>query len=197
MKVQVITDSTADIQKGLAEELGIVVVPIYLRFGDKIYRDGIDIQRKEFYAMLETSPVHPATSQPNPEDFTEVYRKYCGLADGIVSIHISSRISGTCNSALMAKITQGSLCPIEVIDSRFNSAGLGLVVEAAARLAMAGAAFGEVVDEAKRAINQEIPGAQRQGKQDNCRSLGVSPRDAPSYLSRRRHYPRRDGADDL
>jgi DegV family protein with EDD domain len=154
MKVQVITDSTADIQQGLAEELGIVVVPIYLRFSDKIYRDGIDIQSKEFYAKLETSPVHPATSQPNPEDFVAVYRKYCGSVDGIVSIHISSRISGTCNSAAMAGKTLEGFCPIEIIDSKFNSAGLGLVVEAVARRAMAGAGFSEVIDEAKKAINQ-------------------------------------------
>ena len=75
MKVQVITDSTSDIPEDLVSELGIRVVPIYLRFGDKTYRDGVDMTKDEFYSMLISSPVHPATSQPNPEDFTSVYRE--------------------------------------------------------------------------------------------------------------------------
>jgi DegV family protein with EDD domain len=154
MKVQVITDSTSDIPHKLADELGIRVVPIYLRFGDKTYRDGVDIKGEEFYSMLASSPVHPATSQPNPEDFTAVYKEYCDNADGIVSIHISSKISGTYNSAKIAQKTLKSRCPIEVIDSKFNSAGLGLVVMGAARLAQAGASFKEVINEAKRAVNQ-------------------------------------------
>lgn len=154
MKVQVITDSTSDLPPGLAESLGIEVVPIYLRFGDKTYRDGIDIRVDEFYAMLESSPVHPATSQPNPEDFVSVYNKYCDSTDGIVSIHISSKISGTFNSATMAQKTLKSRCPIEVIDSKFNSAGLGLVVTAAARLAKIGAGLADVITEANKAISQ-------------------------------------------
>jgi len=154
MKVQVITDSTADMPEGLADKLGIRIVPIYLRFGDKIYRDGVDITKDEFYSMLPSTPVHPATSQPNPEDFINVYKDYCDSADGIVSIHISSRISGTYNSATIAQKTLASRCPIEVIDSKFNSAGLGMVVTAAARIAQTGASFSEVVNEAYTAVNQ-------------------------------------------
>ena len=138
----------------LANEFGIRVVPIYLRFGEKTYRDGVDMTRDEFYSMLTSSPVHPATSQPNPEDFTSIYKEYCDSAEGIVSIHISSKISGTYNSATIAKKTLKSQCPIEVIDSKFNSAGLGLVVTAAARMAQAGAGLSEVVNEANKAINQ-------------------------------------------
>jgi DegV family protein with EDD domain len=154
MKVQVITDSTSDIPQDLADELDIRVVPAYLRFGDKTYRDGVDIKSDEFYSMLESSPVHPATSQPNPEDFRTVYKEYCDTADGIVSIHISSKISGTYNSAMMARKTLESRCPIKVIDSKFNSAGLGLVVMGAARLAKGGASLPGVVKEANRAVNQ-------------------------------------------
>ena len=154
MKVQVITDSTADIPPELARELGIGVVPIYIRFGEKTYRDGVDIGNEEFYSMLASSKVHPATSQPNPEDFASVYKEYCDKTEGIVSIHISSRISGTFNSATIAKNTLGSRCPIEVIDSRFNSAGLHLVVIAAARLTHLGANLAEVVSESNSAIKQ-------------------------------------------
>ena len=154
MNIQVITDSTCDIPESLADELGIRVVPIYLRFGDKTYRDGVDITKDEFYAMLATSPHHPASSQPNPEDFTNVLKEYCVNKDGIVSIHISSKISGTYNSANIAKKTLESECPIEIIDSGLNSGGLGLVVKAAAMTAQAGANMDEVVSEAKTAVQE-------------------------------------------
>jgi DegV family protein with EDD domain len=154
MKVQVITDSTADMPEGTANELGIRIIPIYLRFGEKTYRDGVDITRDDFYMMLTSTPEHPATSQPNPEDFTAVFKEYCSDVEGIVSIHISSRISGTCNSANIAKKTLKSRCPIEVIDSRFNSGGLGLVVMAAARAAKNGAGLAEVLNEANKAVNE-------------------------------------------
>jgi DegV family protein with EDD domain len=153
MSIQVITDSTADLPVGLPEKLGIRVVPIYLRFGEKSYRDGIDITKEEFYPMLETSPHHPASSQPNPEDFTRVFSEY-GNQDGIVSIHISSKISGTYNSATIARKTLKSECPIEIIDSGLNSGGLGLVVKAAATAAQTGASMTEVVKEAKAAVRE-------------------------------------------
>ena len=154
MAVQVITDSTSDIPQQVADEHGIFVVPIYVSFGDKSYRDGLDIQSDTFYEMLASSPDHPSTSQPNPENFTAAYKRYCDDVDGIVSIHISSKISGTYNSANTARKTLGSRCPIEVIDSKFNSAGLGLVVLAAARLAQSGAGLSEVANEAYKAISQ-------------------------------------------
>lgn len=152
MAVQVITDSTADIPPGIGEKLGIRVVPIYLRFGDKFYRDGVDISKDEFYTLLATSPVHPATSQPNPEDFAAVYKEYCNNKDGIVSIHISSRISGTFNSANMAKKTLEHCEQVEIIDSRLNSGGLGMVVTAAAKAALDGASLQEVKNEAQKAV---------------------------------------------
>ena len=154
MTVQVITDSTSDMPEGLPEELGIRIVPIYLRFGSETYRDGVDITKEEFYSKLASSPLHPATSQPNPEDFTSVYKEYCENTEGIVSIHISSRISGTFNSATMAKKTLETQCPIEIIDSKMNSGGLGLVAAAAARRAQSGASLSEVIDEANKAVEE-------------------------------------------
>jgi DegV family protein with EDD domain len=154
MNIQVITDSTSDMPEGTANELGIRVVPIYLRFGEKSYRDGVDITKDEFYTMLATSPHHPASSQPNPEDFAGVFREYCAGKSGIVSIHISSKISGTYNSANIAKKTLKSQCPIEIIDSGLNSGGLGLVVIAAAKAAQAGGTMVEVVTEANKAVKE-------------------------------------------
>jgi DegV family protein with EDD domain len=154
MNIKVITDSTSDIPQNLVDELAIRVVPAYVRFGIKTYRDGVDIRSDEFFRMLPNAPTYPATSQPNPEDFASVYSEYVKDSDAIVSIHISSKISGTYNSATLAKKMMGGAYQIGVIDSKFNSAGLGLVVVAAARMAQSGAGFNEVINEANKAINQ-------------------------------------------
>ena len=154
MKVKVVTDSTSDIPRELAEQLDITVVPIYLQFGDRTYQDGVNIAPGKLYEKLESSAVHPATSQPNPKDFTEVFKRCCESYDGIVSIHISSKISGTLNSAKMAQQSLSLDCPVELVDSTMNSAGLGLITLAAARLAFRGASLTEVVTEAERAVEE-------------------------------------------
>ncbi|MBN1693748.1 MAG: DegV family protein [Dehalococcoidales bacterium] len=154
MGIQVITDSTSDITPEEAKELGIRVVPIYVRFGDRVYRDGFDIDSDEFYKMLDSSPVHPATSQPNPEDFENAYRDYCDNSDGIISVHISSKISGTYNSAKIARKMLQSKCPIEVIDSQFNSCGLALIARGAARLAKAAKDMATAVADIRLYISQ-------------------------------------------
>lgn len=154
MAVKIVTDSTSDISPESAQEMDIRIVPIYVQFGSEVYRDGIDITDDEFYSRLATSPVHPTTSQPGPEDFTRAFNDCLEGSDGVVSIHISSKISGTYNSALLAKKAIDSDKPIEVIDSMFNSAGLWLVVAAAARLAQSGAPMAAVVEEARRAVQQ-------------------------------------------
>lgn len=154
MAVKVITDSTADLSPELAQEWDIGVVPIYVRFGDEVYRDGVDLDSDEFFKKLTSIAPHPSTSQPAPADFSGIYSKYMGNTDGIISIHISSKISGTCNSALLAKAMFESSCPIEVVDSTFNSGGLALVILAAARLAQAGKSLPEVLEGTKQAIRQ-------------------------------------------
>lgn len=154
MAVKVITDSTADLSPEIARKMGIGVVPIYVRFGNDVYRDGVDLGSDEFFEKLSTGTSHPATSQPTPADFSGIYSKYAKNSDGIISIHISSKISGTCNSALLAKAMFESRCSIEVVDSMFNSGGLALVVLAAARLARARKGLPEVLEGAKQAIRQ-------------------------------------------
>jgi DegV family protein with EDD domain len=154
MAVKVITDSAADLSPEIIKRFNIGVVPLYVRFGDDVYRDGVDLDSDEFFEKLTTSPVHPATSQPTPADFSGIYSKHVGNSDGIISIHISSRISGTCNSALVAKAMFESSCPIEVVDSTFSSGGLALVALAAARLARRGKSLPEVLKETRLAIRQ-------------------------------------------
>lgn len=152
MTVKIVTDSSADLSPELVREWGITVVPLYVRFGDKVYRDGIDITEDEFYQRLQTDPVHPNTTQPTPQDFTEVYKRLADEADGIISIHISSVLSGTCNSAVQAKETLDTVCPIEVIDSRSLTRALGSLAVLAARLAKEGKSREEILAEVNRAI---------------------------------------------
>jgi len=153
MPVRIVTDSTADLTPQLAKEHGITVVPVYVRFGHDSYRDGIDISRKEFYERLVTSPVHPTTSQPTPADFVQVYRKLSRETDKIVSIHVSSKLSGTYNSALQGKELAETKCDIKVIDSESVTMGLGMVTLAAARFASSGESLQKVTDDIKQAIS--------------------------------------------
>jgi len=85
MTIKIVTDSTADIPSALAEELGITVVPLYVRFGDETYRDRVDITEDEFYQRLMNDPIHPNTSQPTPQDFANINSVfYFGTAIGLV-----------------------------------------------------------------------------------------------------------------
>ena len=152
MPVKVVTDSTADLPDQLVQELGITVVPVYVRFGDKVYRDRVDISEDEFYERLTHDPVHPNTTQPTPQDFADVYQKLSQEAEGIISIHISAKLSGTCNSALMAKEMMETGCPIEVVDSETLTMSLGLIAIVAATAAKAGGSLEEVVEEVKQTI---------------------------------------------
>ena len=152
MAVKIVTDSSADLPDQLVQELGITVVPLYLRFGEEVYRDRVDISEDEFYERLLHDPIHPSTVQPTPQDFADVYQKVSQEADGIVSIHISSKLSGTCNSALQGKEMIEKGCPIEVIDSQSVTVGLGLIDIAAAKMAKAGESLDSVVKEVRQIL---------------------------------------------
>lgn len=152
MVVRVVTDSTADIPSQLVRELDIVVVPSYVIFGSKSYRGGIDITADEFYRKLLHEPLLPKTSQPTPQDFVEAYTQLTKEADGILSIHISSKLSGTVNSAEQAKKLAKLICPIEVIDTQNLTMALGLIVIAAARMARAGKGLTEIVDVVRKMV---------------------------------------------
>ena len=152
MPVKIVTDSSADLPSQVVEELGITVVPLYVRFGEKVYRDRVDISEDEFYQRLQHDPVHPNTVQPTPQDFAEVYQKLSKEADGIVSIHISSKLSGTHSSAVQGKELMEKRCPIEVIDSQTLTMSLGLINMVAAMAAKAGKDFAEIVETVKETI---------------------------------------------
>lgn len=151
MGITIVTDSSADISPEVIKELGIVVVPLYVRFGDEVLRIGVDIDHETFYKRLLRDPSHPITIQPSPDDFARVYHEL-SHSGGIVSIHLSSKLSGTYNSAVQAK--EKAECPIEVIDSLSTTVALGMVCTAAATVARAGGGMEQVLEEVKLAMSE-------------------------------------------
>jgi DegV family protein with EDD domain len=150
--VRIVTDSTADLPPEVAAELGITIVPLQVAFGSEVYRDGVDLTPDEFYRRLAGSSTLPTTSQPSIGEFEQQYERLCYDTDSILSVHISSLLSGTYNSALLARDSFRNRCTVEVVDSRLASMGLGLVAVNCARLARQGATLKEVTHLAKRMI---------------------------------------------
>jgi len=150
-KVRIITDSTADLPLELAERYGIIVVPLQVFFGAAGYRDGIDLTKEEFFQRLAVSSALPTTSQPAPADFAAVYRPLLEEGAEAVSIHISSLLSGTVQSAQLAK-NMLNYEQLEIIDSQTVSVILGMIVLGAARAAEAGYSKNEVVALVRRII---------------------------------------------
>jgi DegV family protein with EDD domain len=170
MTIKIVTDSTADLPPGLAEKLGITVVPEILRFGKEVFHDNVDITADEFYRRLTRDPIHPSTTQPSPQDFTDVYKRVAPKAGGIISIHVSAKLSGTCNSALQGK--KAVECPIEVIDSQVVTMGLGLLAIAANTLAQSGKSLQEVAE----GVKKMIPGIRVFGLLDTLKYLALGGR---------------------
>ncbi|WP_410511592.1 DegV family protein [Paenibacillus sp. BR2-3] len=145
----IVTDSTSDIPPAMAEELGIEVVPLTLMFGEEAYRDNLDMTPEQFYERLPRSSQLPTTSQPSPVEYMNVYRTILERYPGspILSIHISSGLSGTYQSAMLAKSMleeEGEV--ITVVDSLSASYGFGFMVTHAARLSAEGKEPQEILE---------------------------------------------------
>ncbi len=140
-RIALVTDSTAYLSPALRAEYDIHVIPLYVHFGERTYRDGVDLDTAAFYRMLGASPL-PTTSQPSVGDFMTLYRRLAQEAEAIISIHISSGISGTVATAELARQSvmeeMERPVPIYVIDSRITSVGLALLLTAAGRAIAAG-----------------------------------------------------------
>ena len=139
--VRVVTDSTADLPPELIAQSGVAVVPLTVSFGDKSFQDGVTIDAPTFFQQVERG-ARPTTSQPAPEAFATVFRRLADEgASAIVSIQISSKLSGTFGSAARAAQglrESGLSVPIEVIDSEQASLGMQFGVLAAAEAARSG-----------------------------------------------------------
>ena len=129
--IHIVTDSTADLDRPQAEALGVTVVPLTVRFGEEQFLDGVDLDSDAFYAKLASTSVHPTTSQPTPEQFERAYTPLLENPDDqIVSLHISGKLSGTLQSAHIAR-QQLDSDRIHLVDTETVSAGLQFMVAAA------------------------------------------------------------------
>lgn len=151
--IKIVTDSSSELSPEMAKDLGIMVVPLHVRFDEEVYQERVTISDEEFYRRLVEGTVHPVTIQPGPNDFIKVYEEVAKEADGIISIHISGKLSGTLNSALQAKGMAKVDCPIEVVDSRTVSVALGLIAIATVEAAKQGKGLQQVLEVAKEAID--------------------------------------------
>ena len=144
MTIRIVTDSSCDLPKDLVRQHGITVLPCYVVVDDQTFRDGVEIQADEFYSRLQAGGRTPTTAQPTPADFQKIYRDLIGQGDQIISIHVSSKLSGTLNSAEQAKASLDDGSSVEIIDSHLASIPLGLVVLDAVVMASEGRNVHEV-----------------------------------------------------
>jgi len=154
MGVTIVTDSTADLSLEMYEKFGIKMVPLTVYFGENSYKDWVDIDPVSFYQKLQNSTELPRTSQPSPDQFLEVFKEELEKGNEIVSIHLSSKLSGTYNSACIAKEMIGS-DKIYPIDGRTASIGTGILAIIAKRLADEGKSskeIAEIIEKKKKTI---------------------------------------------
>ena len=136
MAIRIVTDSCSDLPAEVALANGITVVPLYVIIDGQTYRDGVDMTADGFYSRHAELTSLPTTSQPSVADFQEVYRRLLGEGHQIVSIHVSSKLSGTLNSAAQARESLGEAAQqIDVVDSRLAGGAQALLALSAARWA--------------------------------------------------------------
>lgn len=142
-KIAIITDSTAYLEKDYVKKHNIQVIPLNLHWDEDTFKDNVDISADEFYDRLNASSTLPTTSQPTYGEFKVIFKKYAADYDGIIVALISSGISGTIDSALMAQKEFKDI-PVEVIDTKTTAGGLAIVVKAIAAAVESGKSLQEV-----------------------------------------------------
>lgn len=146
MSVKIVVDSTADLMPQMAEKL--TVVPLTIRFGDEEFVQGVDITNEEFYEKLVESDVLPTTSQATPFQFEEVFQSAVDAGDEVVCITLSSKLSGTCQSATVAAADFPG--KVFVVDSESVAIGAGILAEYALRLSQQGRSAAQIYEELLR-----------------------------------------------
>lgn len=144
--IRIVTDSTADLTPELVNRYGIKVVPLEVLADGKAYKDKIDITNDEYYEILRTAKTLPTTSQPSPAVFTDTYQALAAEgAEHIISIQISSELSGTYQSSVLAASLVADTVTVHNFDSRTATMGLGLIVLSAARMVEEGRSLEEIL----------------------------------------------------
>lgn len=149
MNIKIVTDSSCDLPQSVIDKYDISVVPLYINFPDQSLLDGVEISRKTFYERLPETIPPPTTSAPAIGSFAKKYQELIEKgAEAVLSIHISSVLSGTVNVAsLAAESLQNAV--VKTFDAGQLSIGTGLVVEAAAKASAAGKNLEDIMDEIK------------------------------------------------
>lgn len=157
MSIAVVTDSVSDLPAGLAEKHDITVVALNVHIEDETYLDGVTISGDEMYAKLPDSKVFPTTSAPSVGTFVEAYEKLAKTHDAIISLHISSKLSLTYNSAVNAVAEMDSSGPrIEVVDTQTASMAMGWAAVQVAEAVATGASVDDAVSVAKSASERSV-----------------------------------------
>jgi len=150
LKIAIVTDSTADMPLSFYEENDVTMVPLIVRFGNEAFKDWVEMAPKEFYKKLVAASEPPKTSQPSVQDFIEAYEKHSDC-DHIISVHLSSQLSGTYQSAYIA--AQNVDTPVTVIDSKLASIGTAIIVKELLAARHEGKSVEEMLDIANRLID--------------------------------------------
>ncbi|MDI9413725.1 MAG: DegV family protein [Bacillota bacterium] len=152
-RIHVVTDSASDLPLEIRKELDISVVPLTVQFGDDIFRDGESISTGEFYNKLKVEKIMPSTCQPSPADFVKVYEEIAKPGDTIISIHLSSKMSGTYQSAVLASTMLDSGITVKTIDTKTASLGTGLITLEAAKAVQAQETVEDILEVVQHAID--------------------------------------------
>ncbi len=144
-KIKIVTDSTCDLPGDVIEQLNIEVIPLTVTFGKDSYKDGVDISSEEFFQKLKASETFPSTSQISVGQFTEVFEDLCGEYETILGLFLSSKLSGTYQSAVIAKNVLG-IEGIYVFDTKMTTMAHGFIVREAAVMAKDGRSIYEIME---------------------------------------------------
>ena len=143
--LRIVTDGAADMPPGWEQEFGIDVIPINIHFGEKTFLQGVDLSNEDFYGLVERSGTVPKTSQPSPHQFEEFYRRIARTGETNHSLHETSKLSGTYDSAVQAARELAGGFQILPFDSGCGSAGLGMMCREARQLERGGATPEQIV----------------------------------------------------
>ena len=144
--LRIVTDGAADMPAGWEQEYDIQVIPINIQFGDTTYLQGVDLSNEDFYRLVEESGKIPKTSQPSPFQFKEFYEKVAKAGETILSMHVTSKLSGTFASAVTASVELGDKFNIVPFDSGTGSAALGMMCREARLMERAGSTTQQIVE---------------------------------------------------
>lgn len=145
MAIRILTDSTSDIIQSQAKELGIIIVPLTVIFGEEIFYDGVTISNEEYYERLRNQSIIPTTAQPSPGEFVTAIKREADPGDTILCVLISSKLSGTISSCKIAAEMLGDDYRFEFIDSEEACSSLGLIVLRLNQMLQEGATIEELL----------------------------------------------------